>query len=587
MNTRTFFFATTALTIAAIAAAPAVSIHASVPGVPGLSEAYQRLQAGEEARFRRIGLAIRYASILDSAARALADHASTISDGSLETHYNSPQPLAAAHAPTLLATQRELLTEVGARFVILDGWITAIAPVTGFPLGVTLADVQEAARGIAGMEIDLYSSTGRLGSGGGIQRPELPAVHMTALATVGAGVGRSVPFTRWNQLTGTRTVTQNRWVPCPAGEIGGGLHQERTFQRQHFADGSVTDPAGGWGTVRDNCSPEITYTYSDSRPCPGNTPGDIRWDVELRFMRDPADPWNILFQETNGPEESRCSFSGTGVTGSTSSRTVFDHEFVCPAGSSGANGRHRFYLVTARLAGQGHSIIGDYVEGRRIETDHNPGSCKWDQCTRPAESRSIQISGVPADMATVTWNIADGGACPYWQPGGNNNNGFASGVDLDGDGDIDISLTEANQRQQDDPNFNYDADQVITIQDDDLTHNDFAEDNNDDESSDHGGCFLTTAVVAMRGEADDGPTLTALRNFRDGWLAETEEGRAMIAEYYALAPGIVAAIPEGHAEWAWIGKQVDVARDAIVTGMNDQALAVYAGMVQYLEKRWL
>ena len=99
--------------------------------------------------------------------------------------------------------------------------------------------------------------------------------------------------------------------------------------------------------------------------------------------------------------------------------------------------------------------------------------------------------------------------------------------------------------------------------------------------------FLTTAVVTMRGEADDGPTLTALRGFRDGWLAETHEGRAMIAEYYALAPGIVSAIPEGHPEWAWIEKQVDASRDAILAGLNDQALAIYAGMIRRLRTRWL
>lgn len=581
MNTRTFLFATTALTIAAMAAAPTVPAAASVPGVPGLSEAHQRLKAGEEARFRRIGLAIRYASILDSAARALADHASTISDASLETHYATPQPLAAAHAPTILATQRELLTEIGARFVILDGWITAIAPVTGFPLGVTLADVQEAARGIAGMEIDLYSHTGRLGSGGGIQRPQLPAVHMTALATVGAGVGRSVPFTRWNQLTGTRTVEQSRWIPCPVGQMGAGRHQKRSFQREHFADGSVIDPAGGWGTVLDSCTPEVSYSFSDSRPCPGNTPGDIRWDVERRIMQDPADAWTIIIQDRNGPEENRCSFSGTGTTGSTSSRTVFYHEFVCPAGSTGGNGSHRFRLITARLAGEGHSIIGDFVEGRRIETDHNPGSCKWDACDTPADSESITIAGVPADAATVTWTIEAGDPCPprpadpqqFTVIGENGREEVVWGWDLDGDGDLDTS-------------------NPLDLQDD-QGHWTYRPPDGDcgggcwDDGTNDNTCFLTTAVVTMRGEADDGQTLTVLRGFRDGWLAETAEGKALIEEYYRVAPRIAAAIPARHPEWRWIADRVDAARDAIIAGRNDLAFAVYTAMVRRLEQKWL
>ena len=111
--------------------------------------------------------------------------------------------------------------------------------------------------------------------------------------------------------------------------------------------------------------------------------------------------------------------------------------------------------------------------------------------------------------------------------------------------------------------------------------------NDDDDDSGGGWCFLTTAVTSMRGEADDGFTLTALRQFRDGWLAETAEGRTLIAEYNVLAPRIVSAIPEGHADWLWIAEQVDSARDAIIAGLNDRALAIYAGMVRRLQERWL
>ena len=64
-----------------------------------------------------------------------------------------------------------------------------------------------------------------------------------------------------------------------------------------------------------------------------------------------------------------------------------------------------------------------------------------------------------------------------------------------------------------------------------------------------GGCFLTTAVVELRGETEGGPTLTALRAFRDGYMTRTAERRALVEEYYAVAPTIVAAISAGHAEW--------------------------------------
>ena len=67
----------------------------------------------------------------------------------------------------------------------------------------------------------------------------------------------------------------------------------------------------------------------------------------------------------------------------------------------------------------------------------------------------------------------------------------------------------------------------------------------DGEDGDDGGdCFLTTAVVERRGvEADDGPTLTALRGFRDGYMMQTPKRRALVAEYYEIAPRIAAAIP--------------------------------------------
>ena len=104
----------------------------------------------------------------------------------------------------------------------------------------------------------------------------------------------------------------------------------------------------------------------------------------------------------------------------------------------------------------------------------------------------------------------------------------------------------------------------------------------------NGGCFLTEAVVGARGiEADDGPTLTVLRAFRDGYMQETPERRALVARYYEIAPRIVAAIPREHEDWIWIGAQVDEAVAAIRAGENDRAFAIYVAMVRRLEARWL
>ena len=103
-----------------------------------------------------------------------------------------------------------------------------------------------------------------------------------------------------------------------------------------------------------------------------------------------------------------------------------------------------------------------------------------------------------------------------------------------------------------------------------------------------GGCFLTEAVVDVRGmEADDGPTLTALRAFRDGYMQETAERRALVERYYEIAPRIVEAIPGGHEDWAWIGERVDVAVAAIAAGDRDMAFGIYVDMVRHLEWLWL
>lgn len=55
-------------------------------------------------------------------------------------------------------------------------------------------------------------------------------------------------------------------------------------------------------------------------------------------------------------------------------------------------------------------------------------------------------------------------------------------------------------------------------------------------------CFVTTAVCDSFGKADDCYELTAFRKFRDGWLSVQPDGKSLIAEYYAIAPRIVANI---------------------------------------------
>ncbi len=57
-----------------------------------------------------------------------------------------------------------------------------------------------------------------------------------------------------------------------------------------------------------------------------------------------------------------------------------------------------------------------------------------------------------------------------------------------------------------------------------------------------GLCYITTAVCEHQGKPDDCQELRVLREYRDGYLMQTEEGRAMVEEYYEIAPVLVLSI---------------------------------------------
>jgi len=55
-------------------------------------------------------------------------------------------------------------------------------------------------------------------------------------------------------------------------------------------------------------------------------------------------------------------------------------------------------------------------------------------------------------------------------------------------------------------------------------------------------CYITTAVCETLGKGDDCYELTLLRNYRDNFLMNQEDGEAIISEYYDIAPTIVKRI---------------------------------------------
>ena len=105
-----------------------------------------------------------------------------------------------------------------------------------------------------------------------------------------------------------------------------------------------------------------------------------------------------------------------------------------------------------------------------------------------------------------------------------------------------------------------------------------------------GLCFITTAVCQELGKPDDCAELTAFRAFRDGWLRQRPDGPERIAEYYAVAPSIVAGVeycddaPARYAEIRarWLGP----CYAALQRGEMEKCYDTYRDMVQTLQERY-
>jgi hypothetical protein len=91
------------------------------------------------------------------------------------------------------------------------------------------------------------------------------------------------------------------------------------------------------------------------------------------------------------------------------------------------------------------------------------------------------------------------------------------------------------------------------------------------------GCFLTTATCEAVGLADDCWELRTLRRFRDGWLAQQQDGSADIAAYYAKAPAIAERLkgdPQALLRLYWT--RIVPSALAAQVGANGVARAIYS-----------
>jgi len=102
-----------------------------------------------------------------------------------------------------------------------------------------------------------------------------------------------------------------------------------------------------------------------------------------------------------------------------------------------------------------------------------------------------------------------------------------------------------------------------------------------------GGCFITSACCEMLGLDDDCFELRALRRYRDQVLAALPGGDTEIARYYALAPLILARLPEEMREARLIllyARFVLPAALAAHVGLDALAYRLYRSMLDELAR---
>ena len=104
-------------------------------------------------------------------------------------------------------------------------------------------------------------------------------------------------------------------------------------------------------------------------------------------------------------------------------------------------------------------------------------------------------------------------------------------------------------------------------------------------------CYITSAVCRVQGKTDDCYELTAFRRFRDQVMLRSDNGRALVEEYYRLAPAIVTSVGLCQDEAAvyssvyqdYLLPCLTLLEQGDNTGCRDK----YVEMVRYMEKAYL
>jgi|GEM_PF-1634267 len=97
------------------------------------------------------------------------------------------------------------------------------------------------------------------------------------------------------------------------------------------------------------------------------------------------------------------------------------------------------------------------------------------------------------------------------------------------------------------------------------------------------GCFLTTAACEYQGLPDDCYELQTLRSFRDNMLMPYPSGKALVREYYQIAPGLVPLL-EDKSVTDFVWEQIHKTVGYIENNRNEDAKECYKNMVNTLKE---
>lgn len=104
-------------------------------------------------------------------------------------------------------------------------------------------------------------------------------------------------------------------------------------------------------------------------------------------------------------------------------------------------------------------------------------------------------------------------------------------------------------------------------------------------------CFVTTAVCRGLNKPQDCKEITLMKQFRDGYFSESEEGKQLIQEYYDIAPTIVKRIsresnPEEKYLYLW-NTYIKRCVEYIEGGRNEECSQLYKAMMAELKAEYM